>query len=1053
MKRTQQELVAISKRYKKMGQVEHCHERPDMYVGNTQPEMTEIFLPNQDHRFNKCMVEVSPALGKIADEVFVNAFDNIQRGTKRIDILICQGKITVKNDGGTVPVVKHEEHNMYVPTMVFGHILTGENYDDEQKRLGGGRNGWGAKLTNIFSSEFSVKCVDAKNGLQLTQTWENNMGNALEPKILKTSLKRDSTEVAFVPDWKRFNMTDINTVYTQYITKRAIEMAACSPKQVKVTLNDIVLPYNNIAEYAKLYTKERVTYLKFSDRWEIALFPTDEAHNMPSFVNGICTSRGGKHVEHALAPLYKHLAEIATKHVKGIKVRPKDVSTFTNAIVNAYIVNPSFDSQTKETLKTPVNDFGSKCKWTPKQFKQLKTAGILERVEAWAIAKAGKALQKKIKTKSRLGIPKLYDANKAGIEPEKCTIILTEGDSALTTALSGLEIVGRDFYGAFPCKGKLLNVRDASAKSIMDNAEVQNICKILGIAPGVSQNMRYGHIMIMTDQDHDGSHIKGLIINMIHTFWPELLKQQGFVRIFKTPIVKVGKYSYYTMKEYEEACKNPPWPKNAKHKHYKGLGTSTPLEAKEYFRNMQNHVVDMNWTNDDDPIDMAFRKTRAADRRTWLRNIPDDAGMVDPTNYTDFVNKELVLFSQADNARSLPSVWDGLKQSQRKVLWACFKRKLTSEIRVAQLAGYVSEHAAYHHGEASLTGTIIGLSQDFVGSNNCPLLCPIGQFGSRLQGGSDAASARYVHTHLQSYTRDLFMPEDDTLLKKQFEDASEIEPEYFAPIIPMVFVNGTVGIGTGYRCNWIQYNPIDLIDYLLGQLTDLKPWFKGFKGTVKFDGVNLSTVGKYTVKGNTVTVTELPIGVWTQRYSEWLHKQSFVSKIVEKSTPDKVHFEFKCKDPTKLKLEVKRSINLVAFDTNNRLKVYQNTQEVMDEWRTKRIQLYETRRMLVIKHCKEQMNRNQNKFRFIKDVIDGAIRPHLHRKTQLVDLLNRLEFSNVEDILKMPMYSMTVDELNKLKALITGWKTKRDEYTRLTAKELWFRDLRVLKQKLAAIIP
>ena len=178
-------------------------------------------------------------------------------------------------------------------------------------------------------------------------------------------------------------------------------------------------------------------------------------------------------------------------------------------------------------------------------------------------------------------------------------------------------------------------------------------------------------------------------------------------------------------------------------------------------------------------------------------------------NYTDFVNKELILFSQADNARSLPSIWDGLKESQRKVLWATFKRKLTNEIRVAQLAGYVSEHAAYHHGEASLNGTIINLAQTFVGSNNCPLLYPAGQFGSRLQGGADAASPRYIHTHLQPYTRSIFMSEDDVLLPQQKEDAMDIEPKYYAPIIPMVFVNGSVGIGTGYRCNWVQFNPVD----------------------------------------------------------------------------------------------------------------------------------------------------------------------------------------------------------------------------------------------------
>lgn len=1043
MKRSAQELADISKRYKKMGQIEHCHERPDMYVGNTCPETTNMFLPGINHSFFMHCVEFSPALGKIADEVLVNAFDNIQHGTKKIEININDETITVKNDGGTVPVVKHQEHDMYVPTMVFGHILTGENYNDKEERLGGGRNGWGAKLTNIFSSTFTITCVDSKNGLSLTQTWKNNMGSTDGPNVKKTKLKRDYTEVSFVPDWKKFKMNGINYTYKQYIMKRAIEMAACSPNHVKVAFNGHTLPYQNIGDLAELYTEETVTYLKIADRWEIAVFPGD-SQPMPSFVNGICTSRGGTHVDHALQPMLKHIANTATKNVKGIKVRTKDVLSFTNAIVNSYIVNPAFDSQTKETLKTPSKDFGSKCSWNTKHLKKINKSGILERVQAWAIAKAGKTLQKKVKTKSKLGIPKLYDANKAGILPKQCTLILTEGDSALTTALSGLEVVGREFYGAFPCKGKLLNVRDASHKSLMENVEIQNLCKILGIAPGSVENLRYGHIMIMTDQDHDGSHIKGLIINMIHAFWPQLLKIKGFVQIFKTPIVKVGQYSYFTMKEYQLACKNPPWPKNAKHKHYKGLGTSTPAEAKEYFRNMQQHVIDMEWTEDDDPIDMAFRKNRANDRRQWLANIPNDAGMIDPTNFSDFINKELILFSQADNARSLPSVWDGLKESQRKVLWACFKRKLTNEVRVAQLAGYVSEHAAYHHGEASLNGTIIGLAQDFVGSNNCPLLYPSGQFGSRLQGGNDAASPRYVHTKLQHYTRDIFMPDDDVLLPKQFEDNNEIEPKHYAPIIPMIFVNGITGIGTGYRCNWIQYNPIDLIDYLLGQLTELKPYFKGFHGSVNFDGINLSTTGKYTVEGKTTIVKELPVGVWTQKYSEWLHKQNHISKIVEKSTPDKVHFEFKTTQP--IKLELKRSVHLVAFNTDNKLTVYKNTKEVLDEWINKRLKLYEQRRVIVIKECDTQININQSKYNFISEVIKGTIKPHLHKKTDLIHLLKQKQYPN--DVINIPMYSMTSDELGKLKHLITGWKTKRDQYVNLSAKEIWYKDLRNLKKKL-----
>lgn len=123
----------------------------------------------------------------------------------------------------------------------------------------------------------------------------------------------------------------------------------------------------------------------------------------------------------------------------------------------------------------------------------------------------------------------------------KCTLILTEGDSAKAFAIAGLGVVGRDYYGVFPLKGKVMNVREASAAKIKENDEIQNIMKIMGMSAGKTQSiheMRYGSIMIMTDQDYDGSHIKGLIINMIEKFFPSLFETNGFIKEFITPIIK-----------------------------------------------------------------------------------------------------------------------------------------------------------------------------------------------------------------------------------------------------------------------------------------------------------------------------------------------------------------------------------------------------------------------------------------------------------------------------------------------------------------------------------
>jgi DNA topoisomerase II len=200
------------------------------------------------------------------------------------------------------------------------------------------------------------------------------------------------------------------------------------------------------------------------------------------------------------------------------------------------------------------------------------------------------------------------------------------------------------------------------------------------------------------------------------------------------------------------------------------LGTSTTEDAKKYFSDMARHLKPFETSDAESRllIDMAFNKKKADDRKEWLRTFLPGTFMdhrVKEIPMADFINKELILFSMADNCRSIPSSVDGLKPGQRKILFSCFKRNLKSEIKVAQLAGYVSEHSAYHHGEQSLSSTIVGMAQSFVGSNNLPLLEPLGQFGTRLQGGKDAASPRYIFTNLASLARTIYHPFDDPLLK------------------------------------------------------------------------------------------------------------------------------------------------------------------------------------------------------------------------------------------------------------------------------------------------
>ena len=255
----------------------------------------------------------------------------------------------------------------------------------------------------------------------------------------------------------------------------------------------------------------------------------------------------------------------------------------------------------------------------------------------------------------------------------------------------------------------------------------------------------------------------------------------------------------------------------------------------------------------DTDIDKIFNKKRADDRKVWLENY-DKTAFLDTgrpsVRYEEFVNNELIHFSTYDCARSIPNMVDGLKTSLRKILFCAFKRKLTSEIKVAQFSGYVSEHSAYHHGEASLNGAIVNMAQTYVGSNNIHLLMPNGQFGTRLEGGKDSASERYIFTMLNPITRFIFPSADDNILTYLNDDGLYVEPIYYAPIIPMILVNGSKGIGTGFSTEILCYNPLDIIHYLQLKLTsqepciDFIPYYDGFTGTITKENES-----KFLVKG------------------------------------------------------------------------------------------------------------------------------------------------------------------------------------------------------------
>ena len=1148
----------VEDKYKKYELLEHILALPDTYIGSIEPQKITSFV--YDEATKKMISEeltYIPGLLKIFDEVIVNAIDHSMRlradeakaangktdikHVKNIKVSIDKesGRITIMNDGNGVDIKKHSSYgDLWIPELIFGELLTSTNYDKGEEKIWGGKNGYGSKLTNIFSNEFVIETVDHNSKKIYTQTFSDNMTKRT-PADVKASSKVPYTQISFVPDYERFGMKNMTEDIYKLFHRRVIDACATTPKDVSVYFNGEKLMIKDFEKYCELFLDKKeqpFVYEACGERWEVvASISSSGSFEFLSFVNGINTIKGGKHIEYITNMITKNLVDMTlAKKKKPVKTQHIKDNLFV--FVKALIVNPSFDSQSKETLTTPVAKFGSKCELSEKFYDKLFKIGIVDKAlsitEFYDKKKLVKTDGKKL---SRIIVPKLDDANFAGTKQSaECTLILTEGDSAKTMAISGLSVIGRDKYGVFPLRGKILNVKDATTQKISDNNEITAIKKIMGLEQNKKytdlSQLRYGSIMIMTDQDHDGSHIKGLIFNIFQSMWHELYAIPGFLTSMLTPIIKAtagaSVIEFYNMSDYErwsetDVAKNGSW----KIKYYKGLGTSNDQEAKEYFKNMKKITYTYD-ENADEVIDLAFNKKRADDRKDWLANYDKD-NVLDYTNlevdFKTFVDKDLIHFSNRDLQRSINHICDGLKESTRKILFACFKRRLyTNEIKVAQLSGYVSEVSAYHHGEASLQQAIVGMAQIYVGTNNINLLSPNGQFGSRCQGGQDASSARYIFTLLSKLTKLIFKEEDNNILNYQDDDGQQIEPEFYIPVIPMVLVNGGIGIGTGYSTNIPQFNPTEIIGackYICDaiksadlngdteegmdniyetiemiEIADMIPYYLGFNGTIqkndKSDSNTYVSKGVYRwVDNETVEITELPIGTWTEDYKEFLetmitnglHNLKFIENhYTSKNVKFVLHFNGNVRDTLEDKFEQlfkmssskNMSINNIhLFNKNGSIQKYDTTSEIIKEWAKTRILKYLERKAYQIKILEKDYLVLSAKIRFILDVIAGNIQIMNKKLTDIALRLIELKYprigeagdavddegtgagaagadKNIKDfnyLLKMPISQLTFDrkiilerEVDELSKNLANLRNNRIE-------DLWMTDLTELE--------
>ena len=1119
----------LAQQYQQKTDKQHILDNPDTYIGSVEKVDAQMWVFDEaTQQIVLKEIEYVPGLYKLFDEGIVNARDHVVRmiastaENKKVVSYIettidADGTITITNDGNGIDIAKHPENGLWIPEMIFGHLRTSTNYDKEEKRIVGGKNGFGFKLVLIWSTYGYIETVDHTRGLKYTQEFRSNLDVICPPVVTKVKSAKPYTKVVFRPDYVRLQMPGgLTSDMMALLKKRVYDIGAVtdhSVKKVKIMYNSAPVPVKNFQQFIDLYLGEkdadkqetRRVYECVGDRWEYAVgLSASHEFVQVSFVNGICCHKGGKHVDYIMGQITRKLVDYIEKK-KKVKVNASAIKEQLILFLRCDIENPAFDSQTKDFMNTPSAKFGSTCSISDGFVEKIAKMGVMDLACALTDAKESKAAKKTdgAKVKTVRGIPNLIDANFSGTEKSKdCILILCEGLSAMSGIVSGLSSADRNTIGIFPLKGKVLNVRGEKVAKINENKEIAAIKKILGLESGknyrtiedVHSSLRYGRVMVMTDQDLDGSHIKGLCINLFHNEWSSLCQIPGFLCFMNTPILRAKKGQqtvlFYNDGEYEEWKQTfgEGGPKGWTIKYFKGLGTSTAVEFKEYFAHKKIVGFTHSGPTSDDSVDKVFNKKRPDDRKLWLENYDKTAYLntsQPQVSYEEFFDKEMIHFSKYDCERSIPNMVDGLKTSQRKVLYAAFKRRLTQETKVAQFSGYVSEHSCYHHGEASLNGAIVKMAQDYVGSNNIHLLQPNGQFGTRLQGGDDAASERYIFTQLNPLARLIFPEADDGVLKNINDDGSIVEPEYYVPILPFCLVNGVTGIGTGFSTDIPSYNPIQIVHYLRNKLQGLPPtaetftpYYEGFKGTVTKVQDN-----KYLIKGvyvktgeDKIRITELPIGTWTMPYLVYLDElvDGGVDKAGKKLPPV-------LKDVVNLSTEVAVDItvqfpkgklatlsqgdiegllkltttvsttNMHLFDAECRLHKYLTIEEIIDDFFVTRMKTYQKRKEALICTMEKLLVRLSNRARYILETLSGDV--DLRKKTgqQVLELLTGRGFIQLDGdysyLIKMPMDSVTEENVAKILKEKADTENELAVLKATTLEQIWMKELDVFEAK------
>jgi len=1174
----------------------HVLERKETYLGPCGiDERNHIGLNIKDRKLVDVKTDTPEGIYRCFLEVISNAGDNADSSRREgidpgiIEVFIEDDLISVKNEGISIPIkqislikkdgkittsekISEGDETLYLPTFIFGRMMTSNNYDDTKQRMGCGRNGFGAKITNICSNYFCVEIVNSNK--KYKGVWKDNMyaKNDKNPEIVISNVEeKDYVKITWKIDFSTFKLE--RTKYTEEDISIIARIVADFSYTCKVItkFNGETFDYRSIKDYSSLiFDKEELSnsFIKyiFSEgsrnlpikklhkivkeaknvedipTFEFMILDTPNNSRIFSYVNGLMTREGGTHTVAVLKNFIKYICDTINrdKDKDMFHVTPKKVEQHLSFIITVRVTNPEYSGQTKEKLISP--------KISPIKYSELE----LSQISSWKVFDIAQKefemylLQKnnvKTSRKRHIDIKGLKDANKAGTKESKdCTLFIVEGNSAAGYPEHRIpELEGDwDHYGILPIRGKILNVskirndieKYISSEIINKIKEVCGLQDLLDYSLEENRNtMRYGKICIMVDADDDGFHILCLLLNLFREKFKGLINA-GRIGYLRTPVVKIYKTEnkvwkrFFSNDEFTKWRKENIIPKGYKIKYLKGLGSSNENDIKD----------DLNWaptiicfydSKAENNFEMAFCK-EAALRKEWLKEWREKTGSEDALdvdindleeffkdyenflqylikgqNASQLIQRELVQYTITSLYRAIPSFKDLLKVSQRKILtvslnhWK-FGRGRAETQKIGRFSGKVGNEVGYHHGEVSLCKAIISLSQDFVGMNNMPLLISDSQNGTRLCGGKNAAEPRYSSFKLNPLVKYIVDEESFSIVPKTESDGEVGEPVYIPFIVPVGIINGVSGMATAYSTFIPNYEPNEVIDYLMNlckeeKVKKLEPWYNKFQGSIdvndkkrndkieeesdteeekkfinresKFTMVTTGTyeLVKETPKAFVLRITELPIGVWCNPFYEKLTKlvlDKSNKKILDcknNSSPNKCDITVYLSkdvqyDEKMLGLERSYGIsNITTIDENGFPFQFKTIDDLMKVYFKSMIEHFTKLRNYLIEIKNDEIKDLDYRIKFIMLVLNEEIvvlRKNAVPEEEIAENMEKHHIPN-EYYHKVKIREFSKESIEKYRVKKNKLLEELEEKKKTTPQQIWLKKLEVLKVELA----